>query len=397
MESTSDTALAQPLPPRRSMRLRKKRIRHFDLSVLSPVRSVLHLLLTDDDAARLLRVSRATATHLLAGYIFTRTVFQPHSVKAMWRLKALYETYDMKPTRMTLPEDVEELMLEEGSGRSPFPSSLTWLRLIPPAPRDSQAVPSTIIIPKAPTVTAGDTIDCLWTHPSVESEDERYGELLMESEMKPVRTYRPVHGHFIYPLPPGLLPHGLRRLLFPTQLKSTLQVGSIPSTIEVLQLSYSYTLSEGLLPSSLVHLVLSGFNLPLSPRVLPPSLQRLLLSRWNHPLAVNVLPASLKALELHSFDQPLHPQVLPSGLTHLRLNEFNQPLSVGSLPPSLVSLDLGSHFNHPLLPNVLPFSLRVFFYSRTAYDPLIPGALPEGLVVLHWCWKTSPQAAGQPL
>ena len=49
----------------------------------------------------------------------------------MWSMKALYEAYDMRPTRMYVPEAEmrSKLVLEEGSGRSPFPSSLTCLLL----------------------------------------------------------------------------------------------------------------------------------------------------------------------------------------------------------------------------------------------------------------------------
>ena len=41
------------------------------LSLLVPVRSVPHVFLTDEGAARLLRVSFTAATQLLAGFSFT--------------------------------------------------------------------------------------------------------------------------------------------------------------------------------------------------------------------------------------------------------------------------------------------------------------------------------------
>ena len=303
-------------------------------------------------------------------------------------MKALYEAYDMRPTRMALFDDVEGLELEEGSGRSPFPSSLTCL-LFAKDEEESEDVVSVI----DGNAALSESIQCLWTHPQAESEDEHYNQLLMEDNMEPIESFAWSRGTLLYPLPPGLLPHGLRHLQLTPWLRanSPLQVGSIPSTVEVLQLDYrpTHPLSVGMLPSSLVHLVLWGYDFPLSPHVLPPSLQRLHLSGWSHPLTVNLLPASLRALDLSSFDHPLPPHILPAGLTHLCFRLFNHPLSVGSLPPSLVSLDLGEEFQHPLLPHALPSSLRVFFHSRASRHPLVQGVLPEGLVVLHWCWNRS--------
>jgi hypothetical protein len=51
----------------------------------------------------------------------------------MLRMRALYEAYDMRPTRMCLPDDVTSLSLEEGSRRSSFPSSLTSLQFALPS------------------------------------------------------------------------------------------------------------------------------------------------------------------------------------------------------------------------------------------------------------------------
>ena len=79
--------------------------RHLDFSSLMPVRSLLLLLLTDKDAAKLLRVSHDVATSLLPGYAFTQHIFRPATVPAMWRLKALYEAYDMRPTRISCPRE----------------------------------------------------------------------------------------------------------------------------------------------------------------------------------------------------------------------------------------------------------------------------------------------------
>ena len=143
-------------------------------------------------------------------------------------------------------------------------------------------------------------------------------------------------------------------------LDSSLQAGSIPSTVEVLQLTCG--LADSLyirqLLSSLVHLVLlGGMNLPLAANVLPPSLQRLYM--YSHPLAVGGLPSSLQALQMIEFNEPIEPHVLPYGLTHLSLLGFNQPLAADSLPLSLVYRDVGVNYGQPLSPHVLPSTLRV--------------------------------------
>ena len=355
---------------------------HSHMPSLMPVRSLLHLLLTDEDAARLLRVSRTAATQLLQGYTFTQHVFELPSVEAMWRLKALYAAYDLRPTRMALPELVRRAALKGGSGRSPFPSSLTSL-LLGPMPRTVEGrVESRCLF--GSQAAKVESIQSRWSHPRCETMDERYLDLLMEGNSSPVFHLQPWQSQFDTSLPPGLLPHGLQRLQLPLWLNSSLEVGSIPSTVQVLQLDghFDQPLSAGQLPSSLVHLVLDcAFNQPLAVGVLSSSLQRLAMDYYNHPLQVggiSVLPSSLQALAMTQYDQPIEPGVLPAGLTHLELGWFNQPLHVGSLPPSLVFLDL-YHFTQSLALHELPSSLRVLWLS--ARCPRV--VLPEGLVVLH--------------
>ena len=381
-------------PPRQSMRLRKKRLHLLSLAALFPIRSLLHLLLTDEDAARLLRVGRTVATSLLSGYTFHQHVFEPASVQEMRRLKALCEAYDVRPTRMCVPvAGIAEMGREAGSGGSPFPSSLTSLVLGSVAPdEDGHIAPHRMFSLEADRV---DSIQCLWTHPRSAMLDEQYHDLLMEEHMSPVFSYTELRSQVNYSLPPGLLPHGLRRLQLDSALNSPLQAGSIPSTVEVLHVSgdLDNSLSIERRGPSLVHLVLlGGMHLPLTANVLPASLQRLGWRYYDHPLDVGVLPSTLQALDMYWFHQPIKRHDLPAGLTHLSFFSLNHPLTPGILPSSLVSLDLGASFQHPLPPHVLPSSLRVFFHSRVTSHPLQPGVLPEGLVALHWrlyTWASS--------
>jgi hypothetical protein len=104
------------------------------LLALAPIRSLLHRLLSDDDAARLLRVSEAAALSLLRGFTFHCHGFEGKNQRQMWRLKALCDKFDLRPTRRCLSTGLWAVRLEEASGRSPFPSSLTTL-LLGPKPR----------------------------------------------------------------------------------------------------------------------------------------------------------------------------------------------------------------------------------------------------------------------
>ena len=61
---------------------------------------LLHSFLADHDAARLLRVCRTIALALLPGFSFHQHVFEGESQQQMLRMRALYEAYDLRPTRM---------------------------------------------------------------------------------------------------------------------------------------------------------------------------------------------------------------------------------------------------------------------------------------------------------
>ena len=352
------------------------------LICLQPIRTVLHRFLSDDDAAYLLRVSRTTALALLPGFTFLQHVFVGQSQQQMLRMRALYEAYDMRPTWMCLSEEVRSLSLEEGSGRSPFPSSLTSLLLGPLPPSDERSVALPMMF--EPGAAMCESIHCLCTRLGDRPSNADYNELLPELQGWPVRRFAGSDGPLNCTLQHGLLPLGVRRLQFPNQFNCPLLPLSVPSSVQVMQLAdYNQPLLlEGLsvLPSALLHLVLVEFDQPLLPCTLPLSLERLRLHHWNHPLDVNVLPCSLKALDVTMFDHPLLPGALPAGLTHLALDNFSQPLEQGSLPPTLLCFDIGSAFDHPLPSGdqqldqqSYPASTVLHHYSPTR-PPLLPSS-----------------------
>ena len=74
-----------------------------------------------------------------------------------------------------------------------------------------------------------------------------------------VPYFHRVHtGELDCPLPPGLLPPGLRVLLLNNGYNQPLQPGSLPSTLTFLQLGWRFNqpIAPGVLPASLLHLSL---------------------------------------------------------------------------------------------------------------------------------------------
>ena len=369
-QTTTQQMSVDDAPPRRP------------LDSLHPVRPLLHSFLSDEDGARLLRVSRSIARNLLPGFTFHQHVFVGESEQQMFRLQALYEAYDMRPMRMYLSFELRILSLEEGTDRSPFPSSLTSLVLAPPIRALHRSDPLMFDA----DAERCEEIDCPWIRMMRNRSDESYEQMFRYIGSVPVQAFMYVNGLFRSPLPPGLLPHGLRRLQLPDAWDLALEPGSIPSTVVTLQLGiFNQPLLGGmfplcpLLPSSLLQLHTFGFTLPLLPGVLPPTLQRLCMTRWNQPLQLGVLPASLRALQVDAFNHPLLPGALPAGLTHLALLQFSHPLNVGILPSSLINLDLGWRFDHPLLPGQQLLTWPPSHAVDASYSPWFPSSSPMAL------------------
>jgi hypothetical protein len=137
---------------------------------------------------------------------------------------------------MCLSSDVRSLSLEEGSGRSPFPSTLMSLLL---GPRDTPSVHEKRPSLFDPSAALAESIDCAWTRlREADWSDEECRRILQARSgwLGDVRHFTHEEGPFDCLLPPGLLPHGLRRLQFAKGYDSLLLPGSIPSTVEILQL-----------------------------------------------------------------------------------------------------------------------------------------------------------------
>ena len=357
---------------------------------LFPVRLLLHGLLSDVDAARLLRVSRSSAFALLPGYAFTQHVFQPQDLDQLHRITALYARYGLRVTRLCLPFHFRRLSFDPFTGRSPLPDSLTTLLLGSLPTTETGAVHTQWSI-FGPTDWARPTLGGPWLNPLTQQSADHYRQFVVEAAPWELLRFEKVDGLLCCPLPPGLIPPGVRRLQYADEYNCALVRGSIPSTVTFLQLGarFNQPVRAGVLPDLLTHLVFGiFFDQLLSPGNLPPHLQCLDLGRgrWNQPLPAGTLPASIRILSFsRDFDQPLVVGALPPCLTHLRLSAaFTQPIGGGVLPAGLVHLDLGGSYDEPLLPGVLPSSLRELLLSPCFHQPLPVGALPRGLLFLRF-------------
>ena len=102
--------------------------------------------------------------------------------------------------------------------------------------------------------------------------------------INPIPWFAPPVRQLICPLPPGLLPDGLRLLQLPAGFNQPLQLGSLSSTLTYLQLIFGFDqqLPAGVLLASLLYLSLPA--LYDQPMTLPASLERLRMNYWPHPL-----------------------------------------------------------------------------------------------------------------
>ena len=372
---------------------------------LTSVRTCVQSMLDDEDAARVLRVSRYTATNLLTGYSFRRRVFFAESAAHLRRLTSFCSHYSLLITRMRLARDFSDPLHDVVTGQSLLPSSVIDLSLWPLMSDWLEVTP--------------------WPSPVDEQKDREEVEAMMQDPpinhldhlklfFSPSSSiFRWDSGNapscFNHPLPPGVIPSGVRRLLFGSNFNQPLVVGSIPSSVTVLSFTgFNQPLGVAVLPPALTHLYLTGYHHPLVPGVFPSSLRQLWLSQsfnqplvegalppglthlylgieFNHPLPVGMLPSSLTHLCLsRDYKRRLQPGSLPHGLLHLSMGEpYNHPLT-GVLPTTLISLKLSDEFDRELRPNDLPSSLLFLYLGSVWQRPLGVGVLPSFLLVVSF-------------
>eukprot|EP01132_Coremiostelium_polycephalum_P003214 gene3214-4026_t len=221
--------------------------------------------------------------------------------------------------------------------------------------------------------------------------------------------------------PKGIIPKGVKSLIFGNNFNFKLESGAIPDTVEKVTFqgdkidSFGGELFQSL-PSSVRELNLpnqrSSTNIFEEPPLFGSSIKILKFSYRN--IKLGSLPSTLEQLYFDGDIKSLELGSLPIYLTHLKLSHFtwnpneidlksiiapltklthlylggrfNVPLSKGTLPDSLLHLELGSYFNQPLSdPNSLPPYLESLAISTIFNQPteaIIP-ALPPTLVRLE--------------
>ena len=376
------------------------------LNALPSVLPLFHAFLTDADAARLLRASNAAALALLSGYTFATHVFQPASVASLRRLRDLALTYGLRVTQLALPRRVEELTFDPTPPHpSPIPSSVLALSLGPPLISPVQVEPHWAAVSAA----ARDWQDLEpwrlpYPQPSARSDgkessaDEKWKAALQQrwqdgDEFWPFDPLLPAfieyQGGLQQPLPPGLLPDGLRVLRSAHGYNQPLQAGNLPARLTLLHFASGFRqpLLPGVLPAELLYLSLPvSYYAPLVVGSLPASLQRLRLDAgFSYDVAPGVLPSRLQALHVGATHAPLQPGSLPASLLYLSTSHyFTEPILAGVLPSCLVDLRLGHGYNHPLRPGILPASLCRLTLGGQYRQPLQLGSLPDGLLLLRF-------------
>ncbi|KYR01694.1 hypothetical protein DLAC_01698 [Tieghemostelium lacteum] len=187
---------------------------------------------------------------------------------------------------------------------------------------------------------------------------------------------------------PGALPEGLEELIFGQRYKySALNI--IPTSVTTLflpQFKDSCYLVD-ILPKSLKALYLSYYSESLDPCILPPTvevldmplfnsnffkpitcaLKKLTLYSFNQTIDIGVLPETLLELVMGHYNKPMIRGLLPKSLKFLHTNSLNHPLKPGDLNDGLEVLWLGT-YTSPFEPQSLPTSLKVFTLSNHEYN-----------------------------
>ena len=318
---------SQPL--RRSQRIRARSVAPL-LDALRPILPHFHSFLTDDNAARLLRTSRTAAVTLLPSYTFTSHTFKLASLDCLRRLRDLCLTYRLRFTRLGLRQ-LPELTFEPNLPHlSPIPPFVTALSFHPTNEYHVCSEPSLwhVVAPWRRWCRLLPHSSPQWFGEEANGWQLTLASASLDDLCRGRSTIFTAAGDLRCPLPPGVLPDGLRELHFCGAYQQPLQPGSLPSTLTFLQLGrrFQQPLTPGPLPPSLLHLILiSSYSHPLVPGSLPASLEMLsLYGRHSPPLQVGVLPSGLKVLHLAMVD--LQPGPLPPSLLFLCFDWLNYPL-----------------------------------------------------------------------
>lgn len=179
----------------------------------------------------------------------------------------------------------------------------------------------------------------------------------------------------------GVLPANLKKLRFSNFFEARLEVGVFPDGLEELYMShkYSHPFEKGLFPDGLRKLYLPNSHPHvITPGIIPQGVTE--LSIGKSPILENSLPEGLKIIKFESgFDHPIPPGFLPRGLEYISLgSKFNHKLVEGSIPPNVNHIIFSMQYDHDLPIGVIPKSVRYLEFQNYGRE-LSPGVIPEGV------------------
>ena len=200
---------------------------------MRPLRSAFQPFLTDENAARLLRTSHTAALTLLSGYPFTAHIFQPTSLHSLRRLRDLCLLYKLRITQLAVPERLKRLNFDAAPPHlSPIPTSVPALTLGAPGKDTNRKKERRWATFSAAACDSRDReLWCLrdlfspaqWSDGQQET-GWRLTLLEPDGRLEDLLPYFSWPcGQLNAPLLPGILPHGLRSLLYSGEWQRPLQ------------------------------------------------------------------------------------------------------------------------------------------------------------------------------
>ncbi|EFA75741.1 hypothetical protein PPL_10794 [Heterostelium album PN500] len=140
------------------------------------------------------------------------------------------------------------------------------------------------------------------------------------------------------------LPKSIKSLKFDYDFDEPLVKGSLPGSLEVLDLIelIDQEIPPGVLPESLRELSIEHYAFEIQAGVLPSGLRKLTLSNSQCDIRPGILPSGLQNLYLGCHYE-IQPGVLPGGLRKFSLFDYQHEIQAGVLPSSLESLSLISY------------------------------------------------------
>ncbi|EGG16743.1 hypothetical protein DFA_07721 [Cavenderia fasciculata] len=189
----------------------------------------------------------------------------------------------------------------------------------------------------------------------------------------------------------GVLPHGLETLHFGYAFNETLQVGVLPSTLRDLRFSMCYCkiLEKDVIPFGVETLHIGGHDKssPLMSTSIPHSVTHLDLSLYVYQLRMGIIPPSVIHLVMpKSLKGPLDLNVIPHSpalKTVIFALTFNSPIKPGTFCDTIERIEFGDLFQHPLSTSNLPKNLRLLgIASKTDIETIIP--LPPSVHIIRF-------------